>query len=59
MPRCSMNDDAVRLRHMLDAAKKAVSLTRGKERKNLAADEVLSLALVKLLEVISKMALSC
>ena len=49
-------DDAVRLRHMLDAARKAVAFTRGRSRADLDADELLALALVRLLEVLGEAA---
>lgn len=52
----SRRDDALRLRHMLDAARKAVELTRGRARADLDQDEVLALALVRLLEVIGEAA---
>ena len=49
-------DDAVRLRHMLDAARKAVEFTHGKGRAELDADEKLALALVRLLEILGEAA---
>jgi uncharacterized protein with HEPN domain len=42
------HEDSVRLRHMLDAARKAVQLTSGKSRDEIAADEVVQLALARL-----------
>jgi uncharacterized protein with HEPN domain len=47
-------DDATRLRHILDSARKAVSFTHGKRRGDLEMDEMLALALVRLLEVIGE-----
>lgn len=47
----SKPDDIVRLRHMLDAARKAVELTRGCSREDLDKDEKLTLALLRLLEI--------
>lgn len=52
-----MKGDAVRLRHMLDAARKAASFVDGKRRNDLE-DELLSLALVRLLEIIGEAAKS-
>ena len=48
--------DAVRLQHLLDAARKAVFITAGKQRDDLEQDEILSLALVRLLEIIGEAA---
>ena len=42
----------VRLRHMLDSAMEAVELIRGKSRTDLDTNRVLSLALVRLLEIV-------
>jgi hypothetical protein len=52
----SRHDDSVRLRHILDAARKAVSLTGGKTRAELLADDVAQLALARLLEIIGEAA---
>jgi uncharacterized protein with HEPN domain len=52
----SRRDDAVRLRHMLDAARKAVSLVAGKARSEVAADELAQLALARLLEIVGEAA---
>jgi uncharacterized protein with HEPN domain len=49
-------DDLVRLRHMLDSAREAVDLIRGKSRFDLDNDRVLSLALVRLLEIVGEAA---
>ena len=51
-------DDIVRLRHMLDAACKAVELTERSKRGDLDKDEKLALALVRLLEVLGEAAKS-
>ena len=48
--------DAVRLQHLLDASRKAVSIAEGKQRDDLEQDEILSLALVRLLEIIGEAA---
>ena len=49
-------DDAVRLRHMLDAAKEAASFARDKTRKSLDSDRQLVLSLVKSIEIIGEAA---
>jgi uncharacterized protein with HEPN domain len=45
--------DRVRLDHMLKHAREAITLTCGKSRADLDRDRVLSLALVRLLEIVS------
>src|SRR5712664_3206081 len=52
----SKRDQTVRLRHMLDHAKEAVFLVRGKSRKGLDSDRLLNLALVRLVEIIGEAA---
>jgi uncharacterized protein with HEPN domain len=52
----SRHDDAVRLRHMLEHAREAATLVRGKKRQDLDNERVLSLALVRLLEIIGEAA---
>jgi len=52
----SRHDDSVRLRHMLDAARKAVSLAAGKLPVDIKADEVTQLALARLLEILGEAA---
>jgi uncharacterized protein with HEPN domain len=49
-------DDLVRLRHMLDSAMEAVELIKGKSRTDLNTNRVLSLALVRLLEIVGEAA---
>ncbi len=49
-------DDLIRLRHMLDSAMEAVELIRGKSRADLDTNRVLSLALVRLLEIVGEAA---
>ena len=44
----------VRLRHMLDAAQKAVEYTSGCARGDLGGDEKLTLAIVRLLEILGE-----
>ncbi len=48
--------DRVRLRHMLDHAREAVELVRGRTRQNLDDDRLLGLALVRLLEIVGEAA---
>ncbi len=49
-------DDAIRLRHILDAASEALSFSTGKSREDLEADRKLSLSLVKEIEIIGEAA---
>ncbi len=49
-------DDLMFARHMLDAARKACAFVQGKERGSLNEDEVLALAVVRLLEVMGEAA---
>jgi uncharacterized protein with HEPN domain len=52
-----MNEhDLVRLRHMLDAAQKAISFAEGKTRESLDTDEQLTFALLKAVEIIGEAA---
>lgn len=48
--------DEVRLRHMLDAAQKAIAFTQGRERTDLDTDEILALAVVRLVEIMGEAA---
>jgi uncharacterized protein with HEPN domain len=48
--------DAVRVRHIRDAAREALSFVQGRSRADLDADHMLSLALVRLLEIIGESA---
>ncbi len=49
-------DDAIRLRHMLDATQEAISFASGKKREDLDADRMLVLSLVKDIEIIGEAA---
>jgi uncharacterized protein with HEPN domain len=49
-------DDLIRLRHMLDAAREAVSFVHNKTRNSLNADRKLVLALVKSIEILGEAA---
>lgn len=51
-----MRPDDARLQHMLDAAQKAVAFTQGKSRADVESNEVLMLALVRLLEILGEAA---
>jgi uncharacterized protein with HEPN domain len=52
-----MNEsDAIRLRHMLDAAQKARAFARGYSRRDLDKNEMLTLSLVKCVEIIGEAA---
>jgi uncharacterized protein with HEPN domain len=52
------HDETVRLRHMLDFACKAVAICEGRARNDLDQDEVLALALARLIELIGEAARS-
>jgi uncharacterized protein with HEPN domain len=47
-------DDSIRLRHMLDAARDALSFVVGREREDLDRDRMLALALVRSIEIIGE-----
>jgi uncharacterized protein with HEPN domain len=49
-------DDEVRLRHMVDAVETALRFVAGKERSDLDTDEMLVLALTKLVEIVGEAA---
>ena len=49
-------DDQVRLRHMLEAAKDALSFSENETRASLEKDRKLELALVKSIEIIGEAA---
>ncbi len=46
--------DAVRVQHILDAARQAIDLAAGRSRADLDADITLNLSLVRLLEIIGE-----
>jgi uncharacterized protein with HEPN domain len=52
----SKTDDLIRVRHMLDAACKAIEFTAGSSRENLDKDDKLALSVVRLLEIIGEAA---
>jgi len=47
-------NNLVRVRHALDAANKAIEFLKGKSRADLAKNEMLSLAIVRLLEIVGE-----
>lgn len=49
-------EDVVRLRHLRDAADKAIQFAAGKNRADLDSDEMLRLALTKLVEIVGEAA---
>lgn len=49
-------DDAIRVRHMLDAAREAISFAAGRSRDDLDRDRMLVLAIVKDVEIIGEAA---
>jgi uncharacterized protein with HEPN domain len=52
----SIQDDKTRIRHMLDAAKKAIAFVNNRNFQDLENDEILALALVKLIEIVGEAA---
>ncbi len=49
-------DDLIRIRHMIDAAKEALSFAAGRKRQDLYADRMLALSIVKSIEIIGEAA---
>jgi len=49
-------DDNIRIRHILDAAREAIGFAEGRSRSDLDTDRKLNLSLVRLLEVIGEAA---
>lgn len=52
----SKHETSVRLQHMLEHAKEAVEMARGRTRADLDEDRLLNLALVRLLEIVGEAA---
>jgi uncharacterized protein with HEPN domain len=52
----SRRESAVRLRHMLDHAREAVTMAKDKTRDDLYTDRMLNLAVVRLLEIVGEAA---
>jgi len=49
-------DDLIRIRHMLEAAREAISFAKGKKRSDLDKDRMLILSLVKSIEIVGEAA---
>ena len=49
-------DDITRLRHMLDATQKVLIFTRNRSREDLDQDDMLALAIVRLIEILGEAA---
>jgi uncharacterized protein with HEPN domain len=49
-------DDSVRIRHILDAAREAIGFSQGRSRPDLDSDRQLNLSLVRLLEIVGEAA---
>jgi len=52
----SQHKDRIRLQHMLDSAREALSLIERRTKEDIAADRVLTLALIRLMEVVGEAA---
>lgn len=52
----SQHRDDISLRHMLDHAREAVALAKGRDRKDLDSDRMLELSLVRLIEIVGEAA---
>ena len=52
----SLQDNQTRLMHMLDAAQKALNYINNRTFQDLEEDELLALALVKLIEIVGEAA---
>jgi uncharacterized protein with HEPN domain len=48
--------DAIRLQHMLEAAREAIELSRGRTRRDFHGDRQLALALTRLVEILGEAA---
>ncbi len=53
-----LHEDVIRVRHMRDAALKAIAFAAGKNRGDLDTDEMLALSVVRLLEIVGEAAKS-
>lgn len=52
----SSKTDRIRLQHMLDAAQKTLQFTQNRSREDLDQDEMLALAVVRLIEILGEAA---
>lgn len=50
------HDDSVTIQQMLDHAREAIAMIDGKERADLAAERMLELALIRLVEIVGEAA---
>ncbi len=51
-----LKDDFIRILHMLDAAKEAISFSNGKTRNDLDGNRMLTLSIIKSIEIIGEAA---
>ena len=49
-------DDLIRIRHMLESAREAITFAKGKKRSDLDKDRMLILSLVKSIEIVGEAA---
>jgi len=54
MQKPNHKDDIIRVRHMLDFARKAVQFNKGKSRADLDSNEMLAMATIHLIELIGE-----
>jgi uncharacterized protein with HEPN domain len=52
----SRHEDGTRLAHMLDHAREAVEMVKGRQREDLDRDRMLNLSLVRLIEIVGEAA---
>jgi uncharacterized protein with HEPN domain len=52
----TLHDDKIKLQHMLEHAKEAVALVRGKEKSDLRKNRLLELATTRLVEIVGEAA---
>jgi len=52
----TQHDDIVRLQHMLENAREAVAMIKGKERSDLGRERMLELSLIRLIAVVGEAA---
>jgi uncharacterized protein with HEPN domain len=52
----SRHDDQVSMRHMLDRARQACGMAHGRKRSDLKSDQMLQLALTRLVEIVGEAA---
>jgi uncharacterized protein with HEPN domain len=50
------NEDQIRLQHMLDAARKTILFTQNRSKDDLNTDDMLTLSVIKLLEIVGEAA---